>query len=238
MKLLVVDDDRDLVELLDFVLRRAGFDVAAAHDAPSALRAMQAHQPDLVVLDVNLGASNGVELIPKLRKERDVPVLLLTGRDSEDDKVSGLEHGADDYVTKPFAHRELVARIRAVLRRHGRQAEPEREHPGPLQAGSLTLDTQTHTAAKDGRTLNLTVTEFRLLHYLMKHAGSVVPTGAMLRHVWGYDDPAGNDVVRVTLFRLRRKLEDDPANPKLLQTVPGVGVMLSREAGNMPHDVT
>ncbi len=238
MKLLVVDDDRDLVELLDFVLRRAGFTVIAAHDAPTARQTMRTERPDLVVLDINLGRWNGIELIADLRRERDVPVVLLTGRDSEEDKVAGLEAGADDYITKPFAHRELVARIRAMLRRYGRQPQAERPAAERLQVGPVTLDTQTHTASKEGAALNLTVTEFRLLHYLMRHAGTVVPTADMLRHVWGYDDPAGSDVVRVTVFRLRRKLEDDPADPKLIQTVPGVGVLLHRRPEVQPPAVT
>jgi two-component system response regulator VicR len=229
MKILLVDDDRELVDLLTFAFGRAGFEVLPAHDSPSALRHLERGRPDLAVLDVTMGKWDGFELLRELRHHSDLPVILLTARSSEDDKVRGLELGADDYVTKPFSHRELIARVRANLRRRGHDVPAREESSASLQVGPIYLNPTQHAASIDGRPLELTVTEFRLLHYLMTRAGTVVPTRAVLRHVWGYDDPGGTDVVRVTIHRLRRKIEPDPSNPRLLHTVPGVGVMIKPE---------
>jgi len=226
MQILLVDDDRELVDLLAFALRRAGLETVPANDAATALRLFAERQPDLAVLDVNLGASNGLDLLKALRQRSQVPIIMLTALDSEDDKVRGLELGADDYLTKPFSHRELTARIKAQLRRAGRDWSGRPAVQTHLEAGAIVLDVSEHSVTKAGRALSLTVTEFRLLHCLMLHAGSVVPTAALLQRVWGYPDPGGTDVVRVTVHRLRRKLEEDPGHPTLLHTVPGVGVML------------
>ena len=232
MSVLLVDDDRDLVEVVSFAMRRAGLDAVGAHDAPTALELFESRGPSLVVLDLNLGAWDGLELLREIRRRSDVPVIILSARDAEEDKVRGLELGADDYVTKPFGHRELIARIRAHLRRHGGEAEPlARTGAAPLSVGSVTLNPSEHTATKEGRPLNLTVTEFRLLRYLMVNAGTVVPTPTLLKQVWSYDDPTATDVVRVAVYRLRRKLEDTPEDPRLLHTVPGVGIMLKAEQG-------
>ena len=227
--ILLVDDDLELVDLLSFALRRAGFRTLPAYDSPTALRQLEEERPALAILDVNLGTWDGFELLKQVRQRTNIPVIMMTARSAEDDKVRGLELGADDYVTKPFGHRELVARIRAHLRRGGDISTPP-SGGGVLEVGPLTLNLSEHTAADDGRPVDLSVTEFRLLQYLMTNAGSVVPTRAILKQVWGYDDPNGTDVVRVTLHRLRRKLERDPAKPQLLHTVPGVGVLLKPRA--------
>ena len=229
MRILLVDDDRELIDLLAFALKRAGLEPIAAHDAAAAVRLFEERQPDLVVLDINLGAASGLEVLKDLRRRSQLPVIMLTALDSEEDKVRGLEAGADDYLTKPFSHRELIARIRAQLRRGG-QEWPVRQTPQTrLQVGSITLDVAEHTVTKSGQPVSLTVTEFRLLHCLMTSAGTVVSTAALLKQVWGYHDPGGSDVVRVTVHRLRRKLEQDPARPKLLHTIPGVGVLLKSD---------
>jgi two-component system, OmpR family, response regulator VicR len=227
VRILLVDDDRELIDLLAFALRRAGLEPIAAHDAPSAVRLFEERRPDLVVLDINLGASSGLEVLKELRRRAQLPVIMLTALDSEEDKVRGLELGADDYLTKPFSHRELIARIRAQLRRSGTEWQPARPAPETrLNVGSITLDMATHQVTKAGQQVSLTVTEFRLLHCLMTNAGAVVPTSTLLKQVWGYADPSGSDVVRVTVHRLRRKLEEDPSRPSLLHTIPGVGVLL------------
>lgn len=233
MRILLVDDDRELVDLLTFALGRAGFEVLPAYDAPNAERLLEEGRPALAVLDVNLGAWDGFELLRRVRRQSDLPIIMLTARATEDDKVLGLDLGADDYLTKPFSHRELIARIRASLRRQGAEWSAPSPSQTTLAVGPIRLNLAEHTVTKDGRIIDLTVTEFRLLHYLMINAGSTVPTRAALKHVWGYDDPGGTDVVRVTLHRLRRKLEDDPAEPRLLQTIPGVGVLL-KEGANPP----
>jgi DNA-binding response OmpR family regulator len=230
MRILLVDDDRELIDLLAFALKRVGLDPIAAHDAASALRQFEERRPDLVVLDINLGASSGLDVLRELRRRSELPVIMLTALDSEEDKVRGLELGADDYLTKPFSHRELIARIRAQLRRSGQELQAARRPETRLQVGSIVLDMAEHSVTKGGQQVSLTVTEFRLLHCLMTNAGAVVPTTALLKQVWGYADTGGSDVVRVTVHRLRRKLEEDPARPSLLHTIPGVGVLLKADA--------
>ena len=230
MRILLVDDDRELIDLLAFALKRAGFEPVAAYDGTSALRLFEERQPDLVVLDINLGASNGLDVLKDLRRRTQLPVIMLTALDSEEDKVRGLEGGADDYLTKPFSHRELIARIRAQLRRGGQELTGRRAPATRLEVGSITLDLAEHSVTKSGQQVSLTVTEFRLLHCLMTNAGTVVSTSTLLKQVWGYQDPGGSDVVRVTVHRLRRKLESDPSRPHLLHTVPGVGVLLKPDS--------
>jgi two-component system, OmpR family, response regulator VicR len=233
MRILLVDDDRELIDLLAFALRRAGLEPIAAHDSGSALRLFAERRPDLVVLDINLGASSGLEVLRELRRETEsLPVIMLTALDSEEDKVRGLEAGADDYLTKPFSHRELIARIRAQLRRSGQEVGPRRAPETRFEVGNITLDLAEHSVRKSGEPVSLTVTEFRLLHCLMVNAGTVVSTPALLKQVWGYQDAGASDVVRVTVHRLRRKLEEDPARPNLLHTIPGVGVLLKAEAAS------
>ncbi len=230
MRILLVDDDRELIDLLAFALKRAGLEPVAAHDAVSALRLFDERKPDLVVLDINLGTSSGLEVLKELRRRASLPVIMLTALDSEEDKVRGLEAGADDYLTKPFSHRELIARIRAQLRRSGQEWPAARAPQTRLQVGPITLDLAEHSVTKSGQQVSLTVTEFRLLHCLMSNAGTVVSTATLLKQVWGYQDPGGSDVVRVTVHRLRRKVEQDPARPHLLHTIPGVGVLLKSDA--------
>jgi DNA-binding response OmpR family regulator len=234
LRILLVDDDRELIDLLAFALKRAGLEPISAHDANSALRVFEERHPDLVVLDINLGVSSGLEVLKELRRRAQLPVIMLTALDSEEDKVRGLELGADDYLTKPFSHRELIARIRAQLRRSGQEWSVRRVPETRVQVGSITLDLAEHSVTRSGQQLSLTVTEFRLLHCLMTNAGTVVPTGTLLKQVWGYQDPGGSDVVRVTVHRLRRKLEQDPARPKILHTIPGVGVLLKSDAPDAP----
>jgi DNA-binding response OmpR family regulator len=223
MKLLLIDDDAELVAVLTLALERAGFAVWSVRDAPAALAFVEAEQPNLVVLDTPLRSAPVLELLCQLRERSRTAVIMLTGRGDEDARVAGLEQGADDYVTKPFSTRELVARIRAILQHH----PPTMSIPTAVTVGPLKLDEPTRTVTNAGHPLTLTPLEFRLLLYLMRHAGSVVSFATLIRQVWGYDDPSVTDVVRTTVYRLRRKLQDDPAAPHLLRSVPGIGFLLS-----------
>ena len=223
-RIMVVDDDRELVDLLAFALRRAGFDVLTAHDSEGAMALLE-QGPHLAVIDLNLGQQDGYELLKDLREETAFPVLILSGRNREDDTVRALELGADDYITKPFSHRELIARIRVNLRRYLQDWSPTAPAQPILEVGPINLDTAQHAVSINGQKVDLTVTEFRLLRYLMLNSGVVVPTRAILQQVWGYDDPGAGDVVRVAVHRLRRKLGDSPADPRLIHTTPGVGFM-------------
>ena len=223
---LIVDDERDLLELLAFLVEQAGLVPLVAPEPVEALAIFEKEHPSVAVVDLNLKPWDGFELLRELRhRSATMPILVLTARGSEDDKVRALDMGADDYVVKPFGHRELVARIRA----HARRAEVE---PGAastattLEVGSLRLDLTERTLLLEGDVLRLTGTEFRLLEYLMRHSDSVVPTAALAKHVWGYDDAPARDVVRVTVHRLRRKLKDDDSDRRLIHTVPGVGLKL------------
>jgi DNA-binding response OmpR family regulator len=227
---LVVDDEPEVVELLCAIVRQAGFVPVPAHDNPSALAAFEREQPILVLLDIVLGRWNGLDLLLEIRQRSDVPIILLTGRMTEADVVRGLELGADDYVTKPFRFRELIARVRAHARRRGVVARVPRSGDSWLEVGRLKLNLAEHAAMKDQRPLSLTLTEFALLEHLMANAGMVVRTDTLLREVWGYTHPDGAEVLRVALHRLRRKVEDDASQPRLLHTVPGVGVILKPEA--------
>lgn len=229
MKLMVVDDDTDLVDMLHWWLSRAGFEIQSATDLATARALLAAERPSLLLLDILLGDASGLDLLTELRGRGDVlPVILLTANNTEEEKVRGLDLGADDYITKPFSHRELTARVNAVLRRYGQGGIPVRG-PEELTAGGLTLYPAEHRATLDGEELSLTVLEYRLLHFLMTNRSSVVSTPTLLKHVWGWGDAStssASDTVRVTIHRLRRKLRDDPVNPRLLHTVPGVGFML------------
>jgi two-component system, OmpR family, response regulator VicR len=226
MRILLVDDDEDLLELLDFVLRREGFEILTASDNESARRQFSQAHPDLIVLDVYLGIESGLDFLRHIRQTNTVPVIILSARAREDDKVLGLDLGADDYLTKPFSHRELVARVRANLRRQEIDRTAERKAILNLHVGPVTMNLAEHTVTVRGHSVDLTITEFRVLHHLMVNAGTIIPTHSLLKHIWGEDDPSHGDVVRVTVHRLRRKFGDDPSHPQLFHTIPGVGIML------------
>lgn len=225
-EILLVDDDQVLVDLLAFIVEQAGFVPLVATDPAAALELFDKENPLVAVIDLNsFRPWDGFELLADLRRRSPtMPVIVLTARASEDDKVRALDMGADDYVVKPFGHRELLARIRA----HARRASSDRVHKAPpvLEVGSFRLDPDERTLYLDGVPTRLTGTEFRLLQYLMRHSGSVVPTAAVAKHVWGFNDAPARDVVRVTVHRLRRKLGDDGEHQRFIHTVPGVGLRL------------
>lgn len=224
-RILLVDDERDLLDLLGFLVEQVGLVPLTATDPASALEAFAKEDPSLAIVDLNLRPWDGFELVAELRRRNQrLPIIVLTARANEDDKVRALDLGADDYVVKPFGHRELVARIRA----HARRASLDRNGGLPhatLEVGQLRLDLRERMLDIEGEEeLRLTGTEFRLLEYLMRNSNSIVPTSALAKHVWGHDDAPARDVVRVTVHRLRRKLRDDGGQRRFIETVPGVGL--------------
>ena len=221
-RLLVVDDEPNIVELLATSLRFAGFEVATAMTGVDAVRAVERLHPDLVVLDVMLPDIDGFVVLRRLQSaNRPLPVVFLTARDANEDKVTGLTLGGDDYVTKPFSLEEVVARIRAVLRRTRATGGP----PPRLTVADLELDEDSHQVFRDGREVTLSPTEFNLLRYLMLNAGRVVSKAQILDHVWSYDFDGEANIVESYISYLRRKLDAGSAAP-LIHTVRGIGYVL------------
>ncbi|MFF1303766.1 response regulator transcription factor [Streptomyces sp. NPDC058307] len=216
-RVLVVDDDPTVAEVVSGYLDRAGYLVDRAVDGPDALARAAAHRPDLVVLDLMLPGMDGLEVCRRMRGRGPVPVIMLTARGDEDDRILGLEVGADDYVTKPFSPRELVLRVESVLRR-SRPSQPS----GHLGAAGLSMDPAARRALKGGTELALTIREFDLLAFFLRHPGRVFSREDLMREVWGWDF-GDLSTVTVHVRRLRGKVEDDPARPRLIQTVWGVG---------------
>jgi DNA-binding response OmpR family regulator len=227
MKVLVVDDDPELLPLVAFALRQGGFLAVEAASGERALALVAEERPDLVVLDANLPGIDGFEVCRRLRGARDAtPVLMLTVRGDEEDLVRGLELGADDYLTKPFSPRTLLARVRALLRRAGREGARR------LASGDLALDEELQAVrVAGGPPLRLTPLEFRLLQLLAANEGRPVPAERILRHVWGARGEGDRQLLKQLVHRLRRKLEADPAHPRRLQTEPGVGYRLAAGEG-------
>ncbi|MBV9580593.1 MAG: response regulator [Chloroflexi bacterium] len=229
-RILVVDDDRVQVDVVSFLLERAGFEPVSGFDAETARHLFEEQEPQLVILDVQLGQADGRDLLRQFKQKRpQIPILMLTALGAEDDRVHGLELGADDYLPKPFGYRELIARVRALLRR-GATRSREQDAPRRLELGSVVLDPMIHEVTRDGQVLELSPTEFRLLQTLMEHPDQMVSTRSLLQQVWGHQDMTARNVVRVTASRLRAKLEVDPAHPRFLHTVPGEGLMFHVES--------
>ena len=219
---LIVDDEPTLRETLAESLEQDGLRVVTAADGREALERFRAERPDLILLDLMLPGLSGIEVCRIIRQESSVPILMLTARDSELDKVVGLELGADDYVTKPFSSRELVARVRAVLRRRG--AEPTAEEAsGALEAGPVRMDVERHVVTVAGDQVALPLKEFELLELLLRNAGRVLTRGQLIDRVWGADYVGDTKTLDVHVKRLRAKVEPDPGEPKHLLTVRGLG---------------
>ncbi|MEG6617272.1 response regulator transcription factor [Peptococcaceae bacterium 1198_IL3148] len=221
----IVDDEPDLVSGLSNTLTASGFRVVIARDGGEALTVFRLHMPQLVILDLMLPIKDGLEVCQELRKNSDVPIIMLTARDDSIDKILGLEFGADDYVTKPFNSRELVARIRSILRRTKRQY-----HGATITVcnDQVRIDLHKQTVAVRGKQLTLTPTEFALLTHLARHPGQVFSRVSLLETVWGYDFPGDLRTVDVHVRRLRQKIEQDPANPSIILTRFGVGYVLAK----------
>jgi two-component system response regulator RegX3 len=219
-RVLVVEDEDSISDPLSYMLRREGFEVSVAETGPDALLQFDRGGADLVLLDLMLPGLSGTEVCRSLRQKSNVAIIILTARDSEVDKVVGLELGADDYVTKPFSHRELLARIRAVLRRG---AESEELLSPTIEAGPVRLDVERHTVSVNGETVSLPLKEFDLLELLLRNSGRVLTRGQLIDRIWGADYVGDTKTLDVHIKRLRSKIEPDPANPKYLLTVRGLG---------------
>ncbi len=225
-KILVVDDEQPIADILKFSLEKEGFSVECAYDGEEALSKVTALNPDLILLDIMLPLKDGMEVCREVRKKYDMPIIMLTAKDSEIDKVLGLELGADDYVTKPFSTRELLARVKANLRRQQQKGEEASIDKKTLQIGSLTIEPDAYLVTKRDVVIELTHREFELIYYLAKHIGQVLTREHLLQAVWGYDYFGDVRTVDVTVRRLREKVEDNPSHPNWIITRRGVGYYL------------
>jgi two-component system response regulator RegX3 len=221
-RVLIVEDEVSFSDALSFMLRKEGFEVAVASDGNSGLEIFKRQGADLVLLDVMLPGISGTEVCRQLRQTSKVPIIMLTAKDGEIDKVVGLELGADDYVTKPFSSRELVARVRAVLRR---QTAVEDVEPGAseLKSGPVVMDVDRHIVMVDGKEVKLPLKEFELLELLLRNAGRVLTRTQLIDRIWGSNYVGDTKTLDVHVKRIRSKIEPDPANPRYLETVRGLG---------------
>lgn len=221
MKILSADDDKDLLALIAFTLSQAGYLIVKAGDGASAIRAFNAEAPDLVILDINMPGATGFQVCEAIRAKSRVPVMMLTVRGEEEDLVRALELGADDYLSKPFSPRTLLARVKALLRRAGM------ENSAPLAAGRIKLDIEEHTVQVGASTpVRLTKLELRLLQMLVANSGHTVSSDRLLMQVWGHKGSGDRQLLKQLVHRLRQKIEVDPAAPQMLQTAPGAGYKL------------
>ncbi|MFC9787350.1 winged helix-turn-helix domain-containing protein [Rhodococcus sp. NPDC127528] len=223
---LIVEDEESLADPLAFLLRKEGFETTVVSDGPSALAEFDRSGADIVLLDLMLPGMSGTDVCKQLRARSGVPVIMVTARDSEIDKVVGLELGADDYVTKPYSARELIARIRAVLRRGADNDAEAALSDGVLEAGPVRMDVDRHIVLVGGETVTLPLKEFDLLEYLLRNSGRVLTRGQLIDRVWGADYVGDTKTLDVHVKRLRSKIEADPAKPEHLVTVRGLGYKL------------
>ncbi len=222
--ILIVEDEESLADPLAFLLRKEGFDVVVAPDGPTALTKFADSDVDIVLLDLMLPGMSGTEVCKQLRATSSVPIIMVTARDAEIDKVVGLELGADDYVTKPYSSRELIARIRAVLRRGGESAEEAAEFAEQiLEGGRVRMDIDRHTVTVAGEPVSMPLKEFDLLEYLLRNAGRVLTRGQLIDRIWGADYVGDTKTLDVHVKRLRSKIEAEPSRPQQLVTVRGLG---------------
>lgn len=222
--ILIVEDEESLADPLAFLLRKEGFEPIVAHDGKTALEEFERHDVDIVLLDLMLPGMSGTDVCKQLRATSSVPVIMVTARDSEIDKVVGLELGADDYVTKPYSSRELIARIRAVLRRGGDAVEVEEEFEEQvLEGGRVRMDVERNIVSVDGEPISMPLKEFDLLEYLLRNAGRVLTRGQLIDRIWGADYVGDTKTLDVHVKRLRSKIEQEPSRPQHLVTVRGLG---------------
>lgn len=225
-KILVVDDEKPISDIVKFNLDKEGYDVVTAYDGEEALAQVEEEKPDLILLDLMLPKIDGLEVARQVRAKHNIPIIMVTAKDSELDKVVGLELGADDYVTKPFSNHELVARVKANLRRQDQLQQDDETVKNNIKIGPLVINSDSYSVTRDGMQLDLTHREFELLHYLAQHTGQVMTREHLLQTVWGYDYFGDVRTVDVTVRRLREKIEETPGNPQILVTRRGVGYYL------------
>lgn len=225
-KILVVDDEKPIADILKFNLEKEGYTVIVAHDGNDAIEIAENEDPDLILLDIMLPGKDGNEVCREVRKTKTMPIIMLTAKDSEIDKVLGLELGADDYVTKPFSNRELIARVKANLRRQQQVAEDTVPTKKDIEIGNLAIHPDAYSVSRNGEHIDLTHREFELFYYLARHIGQVMTREHLLETVWGYDYFGDVRTVDVTVRRLREKIEEDPSNPVWIITRRGVGYYL------------
>jgi len=227
-KVLIVDDEKPIVEILKYNLEKEGYRVVTAFDGEEALKMVETENPDVIVLDIMLPKKDGFTVCREIRSSRDIPIIMLTAKEMEMDKVLGLELGADDYVTKPFSAREVTARIKAILRRSKVKNTFSDNDKGKLVVGKITVDRDEVQVYNQGKPVDLTQREFNLLVYLMLKPGHVFSREQLLDQVWGYDYVGDDRTVDVTVRRLREKLEPNPAKPEYIHTKRGVGYYFRR----------
>lgn len=231
-KILIVDDEKPITDIIKYNLEKEGYETAIAFDGEAALEQVQEETPDLIILDLMLPKIDGLEVARQVRKTKDTPIIMLTAKDSELDKVLGLEMGADDYVTKPFSNRELVARVKANLRRQKVNVDNNNtETNSNIEVGDLKILPEAYTVTKNNKEIELTHREFELLYYLAQHLGQVMTRENLLQTVWGYDYFGDVRTVDVTVRRLLEKIETDPSKPEYLITRRGVGYYLKSDKG-------
>jgi DNA-binding response OmpR family regulator len=222
LKIMVADDDRDMVDMLSYWLKGHGYDIVRAFDGEQAVQRWREASPDLVILDLQMPKMDGFEVCRQMRTESNAMVLILTAHDREDDEVRGLELGADDYLRKPFTPRQLLARIKAIMRR-APNVSGGMSNTSTVTVGPVTLDAMRHEVLREGVKVRLTPTESRLLHLLVSHTGQVLTTDMIIERVWGYDEAGDSGLVKTHIRHLRQKVEPDPNRPCYIMTVPGVG---------------
>ena len=225
MKVLIADDDADLLDLMAYALRREGYTVLAAINGQQALQRYEAENPDILLLDVTMPKLNGFEVCRRIRQEAATPIIMLTARDEEEDVVRGLQLGADDYVVKPFSAKQLIARMKAVLRRY--RTDGYREPVSQLRVGDLVLDLQSYQVTKDGQLVQLTPLEFRILYMLAMNEGRVIPYSRLVEYAWGYDSGDAN-LLKTHICHIRKKLGLTTAQPGGVRAVAGVGYSFAR----------
>lgn len=223
--ILVVEDEQDIATIIDFNLKRSGFDTLMAYDGPTGLKLALENAPDLILLDVMLPGMDGFEICCRVREKSQVPIIMLTAREEESDKILGLELGADDYVTKPFSNRELIARIKANMRRFSAAEVPQEKTDAGV---GLSISEEDTAVYKDGKPIDLSVREFDILSYLAAEPGRVVSREELMEKVWGFEYYGDLRAVDVAIRRLREKIEDEPAQPKYIITKRGLGYYFAK----------